>query len=349
MLSTSVQCVVPTSIPSQSFVFPPAQAIDPALNQAEPITPHRGQLFSSIVQRSGRSPFELTSHLTFLSAPPGSPNHSLSASPRTSSLPSSSPPPISSSPIPDSSPIRPSTLSENSDSDSESDSHDSSLELPSPTTSSSYLATSSLVKKKNKNKKNKKNTVKANRATFSNPIYGWVDGAWRGGKEQMIFRQCRLCKVEHRSKKVLARFLNQMTDIIDRSERLAVKTGCWLFVAGQHSTATSPNSFLHYSSPATLRDHYDDAVNLINTFGSATSRMVAANRNTVGEVNEQLKEQQQKTCDAETAAQAMAKQLADAADKNTLLMATIQHMEAAVGSKALAGAEALAMLSRASP
>ncbi|KAG6903989.1 hypothetical protein DXG01_013466 [Tephrocybe rancida] len=313
------------------------------------MTPCRGQLFSSIVQQSGRSPFELTSQLTFLSAPPGSPSYSSSAPPRTSSRPSSSPPPISSSPIPDSSPIRPSTPTENSDSDSKSDSDDLDLESSFPVTSTSHLATSSLVKNKNKNKNNKKSTLRANRATFSNPIHGWVDGARRGGKEQMIFRQRRLRQVEHRSKKVSARFLNQMTDIIDRSERLAVETGCWLFIAGQHSTATSPNSFLHYSSPATLRDHYDDAVVLVNTFGSATSRMVAANRNTVGEVNEQLKDQQQKTRDAEAAAQAMAKQLADAADKNTLLMATIQRMEAAVGSEVLAGAEALAMLSRASP
>ncbi|KAG6905054.1 hypothetical protein DXG01_005372 [Tephrocybe rancida] len=133
------------------------------------------------------------------------------------------------------------------------------------------------------------------------------------------------------------------------SEWLAVETGCWLFVAGQHLTVTSPNSFLHYSSPATLHNHYNNAVLLVNTFGSATLRMVAANRNTVGEVNEQLKEQQQKTRDGEMAAQAMAKQLADAADKNTLLMATIQCMEAAVGSEALAGAKVLAMLSRPSP
>ncbi|KAG6911434.1 hypothetical protein DXG01_014508 [Tephrocybe rancida] len=48
------------------------------------------------------------------------------------------------------------------------------------------------------------------------------------------------------------RFHIQCLDIISRVEWLNVETGRWLFFAGQHSNATSTNTFFHYGSNKSL-------------------------------------------------------------------------------------------------
>ncbi|KAF7773698.1 hypothetical protein Agabi119p4_5865 [Agaricus bisporus var. burnettii] len=75
-------------------------------------------------------------------------------------------------------------------------------------------------------------------------------------------------------------------DGVVQAENLSVETGCWLYVVGQHTTATTP--FVHYVSPR-FREDATKEVNIIhNNFSRTISALISSRRRTVTDVTMEL-------------------------------------------------------------
>lgn len=75
-------------------------------------------------------------------------------------------------------------------------------------------------------------------------------------------------------------------DGVVQAENLSVETGCWLYVVGQHTTATTP--FVHYVSPR-FREDATKEVNIIhNNFLRTISALISSRRRTVTDVTMEL-------------------------------------------------------------
>lgn len=71
-----------------------------------------------------------------------------------------------------------------------------------------------------------------------------------------------------------------------QGENLSIETGCWLYIVGQHTTATTP--FIHYVSPR-LRGEAVDEVNIIHTnFSRLLSSLVSSRRREASEIAMEL-------------------------------------------------------------
>ncbi|KAF8885617.1 hypothetical protein BD779DRAFT_1425360, partial [Infundibulicybe gibba] len=57
-------------------------------------------------------------------------------------------------------------------------------------------------------------------------------------------------------------------------ERVANQTGCWIFLAAQHTTARAP--FVHYSSPRIIRECQQDIESITNQFNQIFANLLAA-------------------------------------------------------------------------
>ncbi|KAJ7233196.1 hypothetical protein C8J57DRAFT_1250066 [Mycena rebaudengoi] len=112
------------------------------------------------------------------------------------------------------------------------------------------------------------------RPSKTNPIYGMVQGAYRGSEELEIVRHAMLPALIKDRKTCSKQFVRKMTDIIDRCEALSNETSCWLFVTAQHINATGP--FMHYSSPRILRDGKIDMEEITNKFNKLFHTLIAA-------------------------------------------------------------------------
>ncbi|KAF8872187.1 hypothetical protein BD779DRAFT_1679840 [Infundibulicybe gibba] len=75
------------------------------------------------------------------------------------------------------------------------------------------------------------------RITKDKPKYGFVMGAKRGGYPFEVLRTKELQPPILESTKSCAWFIRCMSDILVRCERVANQTGCWIFLAAQHTTA----------------------------------------------------------------------------------------------------------------
>ncbi|CAK5264406.1 unnamed protein product [Mycena citricolor] len=124
------------------------------------------------------------------------------------------------------------------------------------------------------------------RVTKKNPVFGEVLGAWRGSKKLSILRNKALREKAEGRKEISARFLRLSHDIIERCERLAFETGAWLHLSVQHRFATDP--FLHYTSPALLKEATDDMNRITNDFSKLFRTLMAARNESTKELHKQL-------------------------------------------------------------
>ncbi|EKM73845.1 hypothetical protein AGABI1DRAFT_133987 [Agaricus bisporus var. burnettii JB137-S8] len=85
--------------------------------------------------------------------------------------------------------------------------------------------------------------------------FGYVEGAMKGNYPYLIKRSRPLREAAGDSRAGSKRFRRVMKEII--AENLSVETGCWLYVVGQHTTATTP--FVHYVSPRFREDATKEA------------------------------------------------------------------------------------------
>ncbi len=73
-----------------------------------------------------------------------------------------------------------------------------------------------------------------------------------------------------------------------KGESLAVETGCWLYIVGQHTTASTP--FIHYVSPR-LRAEAVSEVNIIHTnFSRLLSSLIKSRHREATEIAMELDE-----------------------------------------------------------
>lgn len=84
--------------------------------------------------------------------------------------------------------------------------------------------------------------------------------------------------------------LNVTSNFPYQAERISVETGCWLFVAAQHTTARLP--FIHYSSPRLRRDGSKSLEDAVNQFSKMFSGLVAARRLEAQEMHDRMLESQ---------------------------------------------------------
>ncbi|KAG6913707.1 hypothetical protein DXG01_004774 [Tephrocybe rancida] len=81
------------------------------------------------------------------------------------------------------------------------------------------------------------------------------------------------------------RYQQLMPDLIARAKQALAESGCWLFVAGDHSSCTSANSFMHYESPAILADTYLQTTKVINKFGATVQALLTLGKQEVVQLN----------------------------------------------------------------
>ncbi|CAK5267389.1 unnamed protein product [Mycena citricolor] len=150
-----------------------------------------------------------------------------------------------------------------------------------------------------------------NRVTKKNPVFGEVQGAMRGSKHISILRNKALRdKVEVKSE-ASARFLRLSADIIERCERLSVETGSWVHFSAQHRFAADP--FLHYTSPALLKEAKQDMTRITNDFSKLFKTLMAARNESTKELHKKLTEAQEKEKEAAAALEQSQQNVADAA------------------------------------
>ncbi|KAG5633801.1 hypothetical protein H0H81_005202 [Sphagnurus paluster] len=121
-----------------------------------------------------------------------------------------------------------------------------------------------------------------NRVSSQNPIYGYVNGAFKGNKVCRIVRKQAL-REPAKASDASYRFRREMPIIISRAERLAVETNGWIFVAGEQRNPQSNDSFWHYASPELVNDSWDSTKAMIEKFGDTVQALLAYNKNKVQE------------------------------------------------------------------
>ncbi|KAF8881980.1 hypothetical protein BD779DRAFT_1428775, partial [Infundibulicybe gibba] len=75
------------------------------------------------------------------------------------------------------------------------------------------------------------------------------------------------------------------------------ETGCWLFIAAQHTTPKAP--FIHYSSPRLVRESKKDMEHIINQFNQIFANLLAARRYDAREIHGKLLNAQEKQAETE--------------------------------------------------
>ncbi|KAG5640198.1 hypothetical protein DXG03_000598 [Asterophora parasitica] len=115
--------------------------------------------------------------------------------------------------------------------------------------------------------------------------------------------------------------------LIARAENLSAETGSWLFIAEQHSNATSKNSFMHYTSPSLRHNAYNNSNKLVNTFSQAVGCIIKFNKQEVQKLNKKYKKVTRQKEDALEDACKAKEVLAQQVDKTVLLEAILQQIK----------------------
>jgi hypothetical protein len=110
-------------------------------------------------------------------------------------------------------------------------------------------------------------------------------------------------------------------------ENLSHETGCWLYLGGQHVTASS--GFTHYASPRLRRDAKNPLAEIQQKFNAMFTALVSSRRREAVDLAMQLTQAQELQKEAETEAEearlALAEEQLTAATKDALI-ARLQAM-----------------------
>ncbi|KAG5642336.1 hypothetical protein DXG03_002984 [Asterophora parasitica] len=106
----------------------------------------------------------------------------------------------------------------------------------------------------------------------------------------------------------------------------STETGSWLFIAGQHTNATSSNSFLHYTSPSLTCDAYEDSNKLVNIFGQAVGGIITFNKQQVQKLNQDYEDAKRQREDALEDVRHAREALAEQVDRSVILETLIQQV-----------------------
>ncbi|KAJ7156595.1 hypothetical protein C8R43DRAFT_949439 [Mycena crocata] len=102
------------------------------------------------------------------------------------------------------------------------------------------------------------------RASRHNPIFGFIEGATRGGQVQEIIRQQAEREFEEDCGKATILFNKRSLDLIERAESMATETSAHVFVVAHHMNTKKP--FLAYASQRLRRDAPDMANETVHNF-----------------------------------------------------------------------------------
>ncbi|KAG6914403.1 hypothetical protein DXG01_000547 [Tephrocybe rancida] len=137
------------------------------------------------------------------------------------------------------------------------------------------------------------------RPTMENLMFGTVKGAMRGTA-------------------ALRKFLP--------AERASAESGCWLFVAGHHSSCTSANGFMHYESPALLADAYTQTTEVVNKFGATVQALLTLEKQEVHKLNDAFIQVSKQKEIAEEEASRAREELASKINENTALQRVFENL-----------------------
>ncbi|KAJ3561779.1 hypothetical protein NP233_g9985 [Leucocoprinus birnbaumii] len=122
--------------------------------------------------------------------------------------------------------------------------------------------------------------------------HGFVEGAMKGNFPYSIRRTKALRKPAATSSIASRRFRRVMKTIVRLGEGVSGETGCWLYIAGQHTTATTP--FIHYVSPR-LREEALPEVRVLHTnFSRTFSGLINSRRREAAELAMELDDAKEK-------------------------------------------------------
>ncbi|KAK7019227.1 hypothetical protein VNI00_018127 [Paramarasmius palmivorus] len=149
----------------------------------------------------------------------------------------------------------------------------SSSSTPSTPTRSSPIATA--LSRRRKKLSSSSTGSSRIRASLGNPVFGKVEGAYRGSR---LFDVARTRPLKPpRTRRVAKHFHERMNALLTRCEDLAHETGCWLYISAQLPTSNVP--FTHFSSErlraegGTILDEVHDASDrMYDTLVSARRR-----------------------------------------------------------------------------
>ncbi|KJA26617.1 hypothetical protein HYPSUDRAFT_180779 [Hypholoma sublateritium FD-334 SS-4] len=125
------------------------------------------------------------------------------------------------------------------------------------------------------------------RPMASNPVFGLVQGVYRGEVPHSVHRGHVLPMQIDKQDKCQKQFLEGANSIILKCEDLAAQTGCWLFVGMQHATARAAP--LHYASPRFRNDAPTAVADFGRDFCTTMDNLLDARRRDTFEVEQNLR------------------------------------------------------------
>ncbi|KAF6749398.1 hypothetical protein DFP72DRAFT_787081, partial [Ephemerocybe angulata] len=89
-------------------------------------------------------------------------------------------------------------------------------------------------------------------ASNAKPIYDYVQGAGRGARPFKLARNRPLGTPIEEQVHANKMYTQWAHDMLGRCESIAVRSGCWMYLAIQHPSSKNP--FYHYTSPKLLKE-----------------------------------------------------------------------------------------------
>ncbi|KAJ3566938.1 hypothetical protein NP233_g6683 [Leucocoprinus birnbaumii] len=127
--------------------------------------------------------------------------------------------------------------------------------------------------------------------------YGFILGLMRGSEVLADVKRPRaLPKPLTKSSFMSRRFRRALPLIVARLEALAHQTGCWIYLAAQHTTAINP--FMHYVSPRLKREGATQLNQIHAQVSKLMRSLIESRRVAITEKNMELEETQAKLDDA---------------------------------------------------
>ncbi|KAJ3562490.1 hypothetical protein NP233_g9535 [Leucocoprinus birnbaumii] len=127
--------------------------------------------------------------------------------------------------------------------------------------------------------------------------YGFILGLMRGNDVlEDVKRPRALPKPLTKSSFMSRRFRRALPLIVAHLEALAHQTGCWIYLAAQHTTAVNP--FVHYVSPRLKREGASQLNQIHAQVSKLMRSLIESRRAAVTEKNMELEETQAKLDDA---------------------------------------------------
>ncbi|KAJ6625543.1 hypothetical protein B0H10DRAFT_1782992, partial [Mycena sp. CBHHK59/15] len=148
---------------------------------------------------------------------------------------------------------------------------------------------------------------KRQRASKSQPLFGKVQGAYRGADTLEIVRTREIKPFIQDRHKCSKEFLRKTHEIIERCESLSNETSCWLFITAQHVNALQP--FMHYSSPRILWDAQEDVEEITNRFNRLFRDLLAVRQKEAHDLHKKLRLADARNSATEEALQSTSREL----------------------------------------